>query len=306
MRSPPLPSASALVAVVGLTALAAALVPVAPATAGDLVFSADTGEAEASGSHTAWPDRVIVDATTWTLLAIWTADPPRELVIPMATITRFERARPWEGRPDELAAVLKDGSRVLVARGDGVTTAATLLTAVVGRQVAEVDPAGDWPAATREDDKTPDTTMALGSVHTGSQVATALGDSSAAAGSAAAGTTQERRAQLYDAEEALPSNADTGALGSAEIQVAIKQRMSGIRQCYNRELKRHGALSGKVVVWFLIDTDGSVSRARLKESTMGNIVVEDCIVDEVAAMTFPKPQGDKVVPVSFPFSFTDR
>ncbi|MCK6507652.1 AgmX/PglI C-terminal domain-containing protein [Myxococcota bacterium] len=298
--SPPRPASPLPVALLALLGAGALLAP-GPVAAGDLSFSEDTG-AEAAAPTTAWPDRVIVDATTWTLLAVWTTDPPAEQAVPLARIARFERARPWEGRPDELVAVLKDGSRLLVARGDGVVSATTLLGAVTGSKVVEVDPAGPWPAAARQDGKTPDTTLALGSVHTGAQVAATLGSADSSAGAAAA--AQPRRAQSYDVHEPLPANTDPDALDAQAIQVAVKQQMSPIRQCYNRELQRDASLSGKVVVWFLIEADGGVSKVRLKETTMGNSIVEDCIVDQVATMTFPKPQAGKVVPVSFPFSFT--
>lgn len=297
----PSPSALATLSLLGLLGLAAGLGAAVPAAAGDLRFDADTGAEASTGPTTAWPDRVIVDATTWTLLAVWNTSPPAEQAVAMSTISRFERARPWEGRPDELVAVLKDGSRLLVARGEGVSAAATLLSAVVGRKVADVDPAGDWPPATRTDDTRPDTALALGSVHTGAQISAALDQSSGGDGQAQA---PQRRSQVYDVNEPLPDNADPDALGAEAIQIAVKQQMSHIRQCYNRELQRNAGLSGKVVVWFLIAPDGTVSKTRLKETTMGNVVVEDCIVDQVGAMSFPKPQAGRSVPVSFPFNFT--
>ncbi|NOY28238.1 MAG: AgmX/PglI C-terminal domain-containing protein [Oligoflexia bacterium] len=273
------------------------------AEAGDLDFSADTGATTAKTATTAWPDRIVVDATTWTLLAIWTGTNPHQQVIPMTSIDRFERARAWEGRPDELVATLKDGSRLLVARGESVGSAAMLLTALVGRQITEISSGASWPTAVRDDGTAPDTSLALGSVHTGAQVAAVLGTAPADRISTQ-GQLTARHAQVYDVNEELPANADANALKAATIQVAIKQQMRGIRQCYQRELRRDPSLAGKVIVWFLIDTDGTVSRARLKETTMSNVVVEDCIVAQVTEMSFPHPQGAKVVPVSFPFRFS--
>jgi|GEM_PF-1469286 len=303
MHSPRLLSALALAAACGLALVATvAATHTGAALADPLRFDADTGDAQAHAPTTAWPDRVVVDASTWTLLALWTTDPPREQTIPMSSIATFERARAWEGRPDELVAVLKDHSRVMMARGPNVTAAATLITAVVGRQVAEVDPAGDWQKAKRQDGRSPDTALALGSVHTAAGVASALqGNTSSGTGT---WVQVERRSLLYDETVLLPDHADADALGAAEIRIAVQQQMNPIRQCYNRELQRNGSLAGRIVVWFIIDVDGRVSEARLKDSTMANVVVEDCIVAEVEGMRFPKPQAGKVVPVSFPFTFT--
>jgi hypothetical protein len=291
----------AILLVLGALGLALALPP--PATAQPLRKPqlTDTGLSAPVEPTSHWPDRVLVDATTWTLLAVWTGAQAEERLIPMASIARFERARAYEGRPDELVAVLKDKERILVARGSHVGTAATLITAVVGREITEVSSSEPWPAATRDDGSSPETSLALGSVHTGAQVAAAMESASQEAASAG---PVERRSVMYDVAEALPANADPEALDINEIRISVQKQMSRIRQCYQRELQRQPELSGRVTVWFLIAPDGSVDRARLRESTMNNILVEDCIVDEVKAMSFSKPQAGKSVPVSFPFNFT--
>lgn len=296
----------AILLILGTLGLALAMPP--PATAQPHKNQAvkkpqlmDTGLSAAVEPTSHWPDRVLVDATTWTLLAVWTGAEAEERLIPMASIARFERARAYEGRPDELVAVLKDDERILVARGSHVGTASTLLTAVVGREITDVSASAPWPAAFRADGSQPETSLALGSVHTGSQVAAAMGSGSETV--AAAGPV-ERRSVMYDVAEALPADADPDALDINEIRISVQKQMSRIRQCYQRELQRQPDLSGRVTVWFLIAADGRVDRARLRESTMNNILVEDCIVDEVKAMTFSKPQAGKSVPVSFPFNFT--
>ncbi len=291
----------AILLVLGTLGLALALPP--PATAEPLRKPQlmDTGLSATVEPTSQWPDRVLVDATTWTLLAVWTGVEAEERLIPMASIARFERARAYEGRPDELVAVLKDKERILVARGSNVGTASTLLTAVVGREIVDVSSSAPWPAAFRADGTRPETSLALGSVHTGAQVAAAM------AGSGEAGASSgpvERRSVMYDVAEALPANADPDALDANEIRISVQKQMSRIRQCYQRELQRHPELTGRVTVWFLIAPDGRVERTRLRESTMNNILVEDCIVDEVQSMTFSKPQAGKSVPVSFPFNFT--
>lgn len=272
-----------------------------PAAGGEeLWFMLDTGDA--GEPATLWPDRVVVDAKSWMLLAVWNGSPPVEEAIAMSDVTRIQRAQPWEGRPDEVIAHLRDGRKVLLARGGNASTAATLLSAVVGRTVEVVPPGSEWPEATRTDGKTPDTSLALGSVRSGAAVATLIEDEQARRAAEGAQATASRTVVIDD--EKLPANADPNALSAAMIKATVQQQMAQIRQCYQREFQRNPSLRGKVVVRFLIEENGSVSGARLRESSMENPVVEQCIVDEIAGMTFPKPQAGKVVPVSFPFSFT--
>ncbi len=267
----------------------------------DLWFIPDTGVVDIV-KHTEWPDRVVVDAKSWMLLAVWNSSPPREEAVAMSTVASIERARPYEGRPDEVVAVLRDGRRILLARGANASTAATLLSAVVGRTVVDVDPGGDWLAPARDDGTEPDTSLALGSVHSGAAVATLIDEEQARR--AAAGDQEEERRTVIAVDEPLPSNADPDALSPSIIKATVQSGMGGFRACYQREFMRNPNLRGKVVVRFIIEEDGSVSHARLRETTMNNEVVEQCIVGEVARLSFPAPQAGKVVPVSFPFNFT--
>lgn len=266
----------------------------------DLWFMMDTGAPEAPPNL--WPDRVVVDAKSWMLLAVWNTDPPQEQKLPMAQVVKIERHRPWEGQPDELIAELRDGRHVLLARGSSVSTAATLLTAVVGRPVVSAEPGADRPELSREDGKAPDTTMALGSVHSGAAVATLIEEDQDRRKQEGASQAASRTVIAID--ERLPANADPNALSPALIKATVQSQMARIRGCYQREFQRNPSLKGKIVVRFIIEEDGSVSGARLRETSMNNTVVEQCIIDEVAGMRFDKPQAGKVVPVSFPFNFT--
>ncbi len=267
----------------------------------ELWFAPDTGEV-APPPTTEWPDRVVVDAKSWMLLAVWSTDPPREEAIPMSRVSSIERARAWEGRPDEVVAVLRDGRRVLLARGANAATAATLLTAVVGRSVVEIPPDQDWLPAARSDGRQPDTTLALGSVRSGAAVATLIEDEQARR--AAEGTKDKPERTVIAVDDSLPANADADALEPSRIKATVQARMARFQGCYQREFMRNPSLKGRVVVRFIIEEDGSVSNARLRETTMNNTVVEQCLVDEVARLQFEKPQAGKVVPVSFPFNFT--
>ncbi len=94
------------------------------------------------------------------------------------------------------------------------------------------------------------------------------------------------------------STVDKGSLGKY-----IKYRLPAIKGCYNKELKLDPSLKGKIVVRFVITTQGRVSDVSIDENTMGNDDVAACIKRLISTWFFPlKPAED--APVSFPFLFS--
>lgn len=94
-----------------------------------------------------------------------------------------------------------------------------------------------------------------------------------------------------------------GALDKSEIDRVIKQHLSQIRYCYQKELTRTPNLEGKVVMRFVIAKDGSVSQARVENTSMHNAVVENCLADRFMRFKFPRPAGGGIVIVTYPFVF---
>ena len=94
-----------------------------------------------------------------------------------------------------------------------------------------------------------------------------------------------------------------GALDKSLIDAVIKRNMNQIRYCYQRELTKNPSLGGKIVVKFTIAKDGSVSKASIKSSSMGNSQVENCIAGRFMQFKFPEPKGGGIVIVSYPFIF---
>ncbi len=95
-----------------------------------------------------------------------------------------------------------------------------------------------------------------------------------------------------------------GSLDPALIDRVIKQHMNQIKYCYTRELSRDPNLGGKVSMKFVIANDGSVSNANVKTTTMHNSSVESCMQKQFFRMNFPKPNGNGIVIVSYPFIFS--
>jgi len=94
-----------------------------------------------------------------------------------------------------------------------------------------------------------------------------------------------------------------GNLDSSEVDRVIKRHLSAIRHCYQKELPRNPEMAGKVVIKFVIGTDGTVSSSSTKASSLGNTTVEACMNQRFMSFSFPKPRGNGIVFVSYPFFF---
>ena len=94
-----------------------------------------------------------------------------------------------------------------------------------------------------------------------------------------------------------------GAMDRSGIDAVVRRHLNQIRYCYQRELNRDPELAGKATVRFTIAADGSVSRAEVGGSTLGNASVERCLEGRFLRFRFPAPQGGGEVAVSYPFHF---
>lgn len=94
-----------------------------------------------------------------------------------------------------------------------------------------------------------------------------------------------------------------GALDKTAISDEVHRHLAQIRFCYQRELTKQPALSGKVVLKFVIANDGTVSSVDVKETTLAQPDVESCLCDVTRRMEFPEPRGGGICIVSYPFIF---
>jgi len=98
---------------------------------------------------------------------------------------------------------------------------------------------------------------------------------------------------------------DLGNLTAAQINKVVRSRKNAIRACYERQLQRNPKISGKIILrWTIVE--GTVTKAKVKSTTMRNGAVEDCIVRQVMRMKFPKPKGGNRAVVNYPFIFAPR
>jgi hypothetical protein len=95
----------------------------------------------------------------------------------------------------------------------------------------------------------------------------------------------------------------TGDLDPAVIARVVRSRMAQINYCYEKALKVDPKTAGKITVSFTIDPKGAVTGAKAASSTLGDAVLESCIVTVFSKITFPAPKSGSVS-VSYPIVLT--
>lgn len=93
-----------------------------------------------------------------------------------------------------------------------------------------------------------------------------------------------------------------GCIGKEAIRRVIRQHLNEVRFCYEKGLADRPDLEGRVQVGFVIKSDGSVGGAKIKDSSLGDKGVEQCIAKAVERWAFPAPEGCGLVIVSYPFN----
>lgn len=96
----------------------------------------------------------------------------------------------------------------------------------------------------------------------------------------------------------------TGNLPVPVIQRIMHSRLAQIRACYQGVLGKEPTLAGTVVVHFVIDAKGAVTKSeRDPATTITNTDVITCTVDAIKSLPFPVPEGGGTVNVTQSFAF---
>lgn len=93
-----------------------------------------------------------------------------------------------------------------------------------------------------------------------------------------------------------------GSLSKEQIYKVVKAHEAGVKYCYEKELQHKASLAGNIDIFWVIQPDGTVSKASIKSSAMNDAAVEGCIVRQVKQWQFPKAPGQTIVG-RFPFVF---
>jgi hypothetical protein len=94
-----------------------------------------------------------------------------------------------------------------------------------------------------------------------------------------------------------------GRLPPAVIQGIVRDSYDKPRACYEKGLERDPTLTGRVLVRFVIERDGSVSKAGVSANDLPDCDVTRCVVQGFRNLRFPKPEGG-IVTVVYPIMFS--
>jgi TonB family protein len=86
------------------------------------------------------------------------------------------------------------------------------------------------------------------------------------------------------------------------IADTVKQYQSGIKYAYNRELLSNPNLGGKMMVAFVIQSDGAVNSVEVRQSTLNWPPLDEAVKKRIRHWKFPRSPGGPVR-VVFPFVF---
>jgi TPR repeat protein len=86
------------------------------------------------------------------------------------------------------------------------------------------------------------------------------------------------------------------------IRRYVRQRLPQILYCYQKQLVVNPSLKGSIVVEYAIDPNGRPVTVNMKSGF--DDTVSSCVVEVFKQIEYPKPEGGKVVNVSYPMAFS--
>lgn len=90
-----------------------------------------------------------------------------------------------------------------------------------------------------------------------------------------------------------------GAYDRDLIRRIVRAHIGDVRECYNEGLEKDPELAGRVMVDFVIGSEGKVTRSVARSEMEGDVPA--CIAKAVERWLFPRPVDSEAVAVSYPF-----
>lgn len=95
----------------------------------------------------------------------------------------------------------------------------------------------------------------------------------------------------------------SGPLGAEGVQRELRRHLGQVRSCYERSLRGHPGLQGRVVLRFSLGPSGRVTGANVVEDGLPDARVGACVANAALGWQFSPPQGGGVVDVAQPLHF---
>lgn len=116
-------------------------------------------------------------------------------------------------------------------------------------------------------------------------------------------------------DQAKPEEIDFTVQGDAILsRQAVSNGMKGsndtLKRCYMGSLQMDPSVEAEITVYFEIEGSGKVSNTQVKRSKyhssrreLARMYLEKCLIKNISMINFPKPMGEGVVQVTYPFRF---
>lgn len=254
-----------------------------------------------------WPEKIIVDTSMSTLMLIWfDSDATRNTKLKFDDVADIRILSNYQSHQAELQLILKDNRKFLMGTGNKADESAAVLSAVVGKrsQLGRKSDPRVLPKTPEGGFKRRPPVLVLGSI-------TSPDALKPPADVKKEDTTNQIYMQGKDSAIGETIGTDisaiekTGQVNKNDVNMVIKGEMSRFKTCYQREYAKNPDLAGKVTLRFMINKEGKVEGAEVKDSTLKNVLVERCMLKQIYGISFPKP-GDKPVIISYPFVFSGK
>lgn len=95
-----------------------------------------------------------------------------------------------------------------------------------------------------------------------------------------------------------------GSIDKEAVRRVIRENIREIQSCYERglnQLPKGSRLEGRVTIKWTIVAKGEAEDVKVKESSLGNQKIENCIRDRIASWNYPEPPPGLEGVVEYPF-----
>lgn len=96
----------------------------------------------------------------------------------------------------------------------------------------------------------------------------------------------------------------SGPRPAGDISAVMDAKMPKFAACYKKRVKKKKGLSGSVVLRFTIRPAGTVRNVKIRETTLNDSAVEDCLVKVGKTLDFGAHDSSKTTKVFYPFTFS--
>lgn len=94
-----------------------------------------------------------------------------------------------------------------------------------------------------------------------------------------------------------------GTIPKEDVVRVFDRHMDELLDCYSDALEDLEEIEGEVSLFFLVDPQGGVKQVHIRQSSLGSLRAEQCILGHVSRYTFPEPAGGAIAEVSYSMAF---